>query len=304
MRPGEGRAGLRRIVDARRWSRTTRVAALRVLAFAAAAVAYAGVTAAPGWASAPIVSLTAPSDGAFVSGSTDFSASAADTGTGVGSVQFEYATTPSGPYTTFAMRPAPGTDGDYHGVWSSRPADGGYWIRAEAFDTTTPTADSSATDPIQVTLDDASPSISVTCTTQGGDGPTDACGWYQSGDAGIEVCASADDGSGSGVATLVYTDDGSDPLSSDSAHSVDGCFGSYGSDTTVRFGAVDGAGNANERTVQIRFDDTAPPAPHVSLGPASSASAFLQQIDTGVYRVWYRPDVDGTAQVQVPAGEA
>jgi peptidoglycan/xylan/chitin deacetylase (PgdA/CDA1 family) len=120
---------------------------------------------------------------------------------------------------------------------------------------------------IAATADQTPPSSSIACN-----GSSCSSGWYS---AGVTVVLSATD-SGSGVAVIRYTTDGSDPT--DSSPTYQASFVVAGT-TTVKYRAWDVAGNVEPTNSQlIQVDPTA---------PTSSIACKGSTCSTG----WYGPPV-------------
>jgi peptidoglycan/xylan/chitin deacetylase (PgdA/CDA1 family) len=98
-----------------------------------------------------------------------------------------------------------------------------------------------------VQIDAIPPTASITCN-----GSACSTGWYN---AAVSVSLSATDSGGSGLASIHYTTDGSDPGSSSTTYS--GPF-SISTTTTVKYRASDNAGNASTGSKTITIDGTAP----------------------------------------------
>jgi peptidoglycan/xylan/chitin deacetylase (PgdA/CDA1 family) len=119
---------------------------------------------------------------------------------------------------------------------------------------------------IAAAADQTPPSSSITCN-----GSPCSSGWYS---AGVTVALSAND-SGSGVAVIRYTTDGSDPTGSSPAYQAPFVVPST---TTVKYRAWDAAGNVEATNSQLIQVDTS--APSVSItSPTNGATV------TGTIRV-------------------
>jgi hypothetical protein len=102
-----------------------------------------------------------------------------------------------------------------------------------------------------IVVDTIAPTIDVVVTP-----PPNAAGW--NGSSPVEVGGTVDDGGGSGVASVRYTDDGSDPKTSPTAMDTAGPV-SFATTTTVRFFLTDLAGNESPVfTQQLNIDTTEP----------------------------------------------
>ncbi|MGB2952711.1 MAG: chitobiase/beta-hexosaminidase C-terminal domain-containing protein, partial [Gaiellaceae bacterium] len=126
-----------------------------------------------------------------------------------------------------------------------------------------------------VTADSSAPTTSIACS--GG-----CSGWHTSA---VSVTLSADDGSGSGLAQIRYTTDGSDPNVSGTTYT--GPF-SVGATATVKAAATDNVGNVEapgSTTVQV--DTSAPTAPSLGLSAGANASVSGST-------VFFRPGASGS----------
>src|SRR4029077_556609 len=88
-------------------------------------------------------------------------------------------------------------------------------------------------------------------------------GWYTSSPVSVAIAGSD---SGSGVASITYTTDGSDPATSGTATTVSGASASLNittlGQTTVKWIATDNVGNVSSVSSQlVKLDTTAPSAP-------------------------------------------
>ncbi|GAA0814019.1 hypothetical protein Sya03_58330 [Spirilliplanes yamanashiensis] len=111
-------------------------------------------------------------------------------------------------------------------------------------------------------------------------------GWHSS--VPVQVTLAGTDGSGSGVAQIRYTTDGSDPVSSGTAQTYAAPF-AVTSSTTVRFVATDVAGNSSATgTRAVTIDTTAPGTPVLSFSALSNA-----YWNGGGSTVWYRGGQSG-----------
>jgi hypothetical protein len=193
---------------------------------------------------APTVSLTAPADGATVKGTVALTATA-DDNVGVDSVEF------------LVDGQVVGTDisAPYSADWDSKTiADGTHAITARAIDlagNTTRTSDVSVT----IANDSLPPDTTPPTTTIACNAAACASSYYN---VLVSVALSAtDETGGSGVKEIRYTTDGSDPTAS-SGNVYQGAF-TVSSTTTVKYRAIDNAGNAETiRSQLIRIDTTAP----------------------------------------------
>jgi hypothetical protein len=104
-----------------------------------------------------------------------------------------------------------------------------------------------------IQVDTRTPTTSASCN-----GAPCASGWYR---ASVSVSLSATDTGGSGVATTLYTLDGSDPASSPTAVAYTGAV-TVTSTATVKFSSKDVAGNAEQTDAQpVQIDTIAPTTP-------------------------------------------
>ncbi len=117
--------------------------------------------------------------------------------------------------------------------------------------------------------DTTAPTSSITCNGAS-DGGGCASGWYG---GAVQVGLSASDNAGgSGVASIRYTTDGSDP-SPTNGTIYSGPF-TVGATTTVKYRAYDNAGNAEAVHSQLIKIDTTPPSSTISCGGASCQSGW------------------------------
>ncbi len=228
---------------------------------------------------APSVAVTAPADGATVSGEVTLAANASDA-SGIRKVEFLV----NGAVVGTA------TSAPYEVQWdASAFADPTAAIAVRATDTAGNVATS---DSVLVTVhheDTAPPATTIACN-----GEACSSGWY--GSTPVMVSLSASDNVA--VAGVYYTLDGSEPTA-EAGTPYDGPF-SVTESTTVKYRAVDTAGNVETtRTAEIRIDEVAPStrvacngAPCVSGWYASSpVSVALSAADnaggSGVTAVYY-----------------
>jgi peptidoglycan/xylan/chitin deacetylase (PgdA/CDA1 family) len=202
---------------------------------------------------APSVSLTAPADGATVSGSIILSADAVDDDK-ISAVDFMVdgkvvRTVTTAPYTV---------------VWNTTAApDGPVAITARAVDRS---ANETTSAPHTVTVansinDTAPPVTAINCNTT-----TCGTGWYTSP---VSVALSASD-TGSGVAEIRYTLDGTDPT--DTNGSLYTAPFALSTSATVRFRAWDNAGNVEAVNTQLVQVDTQAPTDVAVTAPANGAT--------------------------------
>ena len=214
-------------------------------------------------ATAPTVSLTAPSDGASVSGSVPMSANASDN-VAVDHVDFLV------DGSTLA-----GSDGSspYNVSWdSSTVPDGAHTVVAKAFDTAgNSTTSGSVSITVGNAVDTTAPTSTISC-----DGAACTSSPYSPGPVSVTLAAT-DNVGGSGLDKIVYTTDGSDPSVSNGTNYT-GAF-SLASTTTVKYRAYDLAGNAeaiNSQLVTISApgDTTAPTSTISCDGTSCAPSAY------------------------------
>ena len=203
----------------------------------------------------PGVTLTSPAAGSTVSGTTNLTAAVSGM---------------NAAYVNFSV------DGQAVGSVASSPfilpwdstsvPNGTHTVVASAFDASGDETDSA---PITITVsnnggDTTPPTSAIACN--GGQ----CSGWF--GNA-VSVSLSATDNSGgSGVASIVYTTDGSDPsLTNGSVYT--GPF-SLSTTTTVRYRAYDNAGNAEAINTQLIQVDTVAPSSSISCNGVTCASSF------------------------------
>jgi peptidoglycan/xylan/chitin deacetylase (PgdA/CDA1 family) len=147
---------------------------------------------------------------------------------------------------------------------------------------------------IQITAADTTPpTSSIACN-----GSTCSTGWYR---AAVSVSLSAVDSGGSGVASIRYTTDGSDPSLSSPAYSAPFAVSST---TTVKYRAWDNAGNVEATHTQlIQVDASAPqvtmtsPLNGATVSGVVRLEASASDAGSGVARVDFYVDgkIVGTA---------
>lgn len=125
------------------------------------------------------------------------------------------------------------------------------------------TATSSEAGPVAVS-DTAAPTVDAEVTPA-----PNAAGWNNT--SPVSVALSADDGGGSGVASIEYTTDGSDPTTSLTAQVYTTPF-SIAATTTVKYFATDVAGNASAVETQPVKIDTGAPANAITLSDISGGA--------------------------------
>jgi peptidoglycan/xylan/chitin deacetylase (PgdA/CDA1 family)/archaellum component FlaF (FlaF/FlaG flagellin family) len=202
------------------------------------------------------VTLTSPSDGAIVSGTTNLTASVQ--AISVDHVDFLVDGTVVG---------STGTS-PYSVPWDSTTvADGSHTVVAHVFGTNGVETDSNTAG---VTVSNQAPDNTPPTTTISCNGAACGNGFYNSA---VSVALSAvDDSGGSGVASIRYTTDGSDPTSSNGT--VYGGAFSLAGTTTVKYRAYDNAGNAEPVKSQLIQVDTVAPGSSISCNGATCASSY------------------------------
>lgn len=135
--------------------------------------------------------------------------------------------------------------------------------------------DFSLVDTAPVPADSTPPATSITCNT-GTEGGC-ATGFYPNAVA-IQLTA-VDDPGGSGVSSIRYTTDGSDPtLANGTVYA-----GPFDTTSTVRYRAYDKAGNAEPiRTQQIRIDAVAPTAAITCDDAACATTAYQRPVSVAL----------------------
>lgn len=128
------------------------------------------------------------------------------------------------------------------------------------------TATSNEVGPVSFTVDTTPPTVSALLTPA-----ANGAGWNNT--SPVAVALSASDGGGSGVASLKYTIDGSDPTSSGTAAVYTTAL-SIAATTTVKYFAADVAGNASSVSTQlVKVDTSAPSAPTLAFSATTNAHA-------------------------------
>ena len=201
----------------------------------------------------PGVTLTSPDADSTVSGTTNLTATVSGISTdhveffvdgqAVGSVA-------SSPFTL---------------AWDSTSvANGTHTVVASAFDVSGAVTDSA---PVTITVSNTGntppPTSAIACN--GGQ----CSGWF--GNA-VSVSLSATDAGGPGVASIVYTTDGSDPSMTNGTVYA-GSF-SLNATTTVKYRAYDNAGNAEAVNTQLIQIDTGAPSSSISCNGTSCVNSF------------------------------
>jgi peptidoglycan/xylan/chitin deacetylase (PgdA/CDA1 family) len=206
--------------------------------------------------STPTLTLTNPVDGATVSGTISMSASPSNN-LSVDHIDFlvdgqTVGTDTGAPYTV---------------QWDSTSvADGSHQVVAHSFD-----PDNNETDSAVATItvsnsptDTTPPTSTIACN-----GSACSSGFYTSA---VSVTLSATDTGGSGVDSIRYTTDGSDPTAT--SGSVYTAAFTLSATTTVKYRAFDNAGNAeavNSKLIQI---DTAAPVSTIACNGSACSSGF------------------------------
>ncbi len=230
---------------------------------------------------APTAALTAPSDGALVGRTVHFAASATDAESGVDHISIQV--TPHGA-TSWQTVATVGPTGTVD--WDSSGFNGSYDVRAAAFDKVGHETD---TTPITVTIDSTPPTLTLQCN-DGTGATTCGTGWYTV--SRPQLVATSDAG------PIVYAIDGA-PI--DSPLTYTGPINTAFGDHTYYFSVADAAGNLTTAQVEVKVDTSAPAKPSLTLG-GSSVGAYLQQTANG-YQVWWRPGINGEADLAVPQSD-
>ena len=214
---------------------------------------------------APTVSLTAPADGATVTGTISLTANASDNGGR------------SITSTSSSDGNVVGSDdtSPYSFSWNSTTVpDGAHAVAARAVDTATNQTTSTAAN-VTVSNADTTPATStIECNGAACAGPYSAA---------VDITLSAtDDPGGSGVAGIYYTTDGTDPTSSTGTPYITGFV--VPTTTTVKFRAYDNAGNAEPTNSQlITIDtgptDTTPPTSTIECNGAACAGPYSAAVN-------------------------
>ncbi len=128
------------------------------------------------------------------------------------------------------------------------------------------TATSNAAGPVTFTIDTTPPTVSALLTPS-----ANGAGWNNA--SPVSDALSASDAGGSGVASLKYTIDGTDPTSSGTAADYTTTL-SIAVTTTVKYFAIDVAGNASAVSTQlVKIDTTAPSAPSLAFSALTNTYA-------------------------------
>jgi peptidoglycan/xylan/chitin deacetylase (PgdA/CDA1 family) len=203
----------------------------------------------------PAVTLTAPSSGASLSGTVTLSATASDN-IGVNHVDFLVDGTVVG---TLTIAP-------YNYSWNSASvSDGSHTLVARAVDAAGNGTSTTGTS-VTVTNSDSTPPAS----TIGCNGSSCSAGWYN---ASVSVTlAATDNPGGSGVKQIRYTTNGTNPTAT-SGTVYGGAF-SVASTTTVKYIAIDNAGNVEAVHSQPIQIDTVAPSSAISCNGSTCGSSF------------------------------
>lgn len=201
----------------------------------------------------PSVSLTAPADGATVSGSVTVSADADDDDR-ISAVDFVV-----GDRVVKTVTAAP-----YAFTWNTTSVpDGPVTVAARAVDRS---ANETTSAPRTVTVANSIQDSQAPASAIGCNATACASGWYTSP---VSVALSASDAA-SGVAQIRYTLDGSDPT--DATGAVYGAPFTLRASATVRFRAWDNAGNVEAVNAQRVQVDTQAPGDVAVTAPAEGAT--------------------------------
>jgi hypothetical protein len=117
---------------------------------------------------------------------------------------------------------------------------------------------------VGIVIDTTAPAASAQLTPA-----ANAAGWNTV--SPVSVALSANDGSGSGVATITYTTDGTNPTTSGTAHVYSTAL-SISANTTIKYFATDNAGNSSGVQTQVVEIDTLAPANALALSNQSGGS--------------------------------
>jgi peptidoglycan/xylan/chitin deacetylase (PgdA/CDA1 family) len=244
---------------------------------------------------APTVALTAPADGATLSGTAVPLAANASDASGIDHVDFladgaVIATATTAPYTA---------------TWDSTAfPNGPLGVSARAVDTAgnstvSTVAQTTVANTVLPPPDTTPPETLITCD----DG---ACAGTFSAPVSVALSATDD---GSGVSVIRYTTDGSDPTTNGTVYSVPF---TVATTTTVNYSALDAAGNVEatkSTVVNVPPADQTPPTSSITCNGGSCAGTFTAPVSvalsatdagTGVTEIRYTtdgsdPQVSGTA---------
>jgi peptidoglycan/xylan/chitin deacetylase (PgdA/CDA1 family) len=208
----------------------------------------------------PGVTLTAPADGAWTNGATMLAADA-NSAVGIDHVDFQIDGSTVGSDSS-----AP-----YSVSWNAATVtDGSHTVKAVAVDTD---GNSTSSDTRTVKVDKVAPVTSIQCAAA-------TCASTPYG-AGVQVTLSANAGTGSPIAAIRYTTDGSEPTTTNGA-TYTGPF-SLSTTTQVRFRSYDVAGNVEAtRSQLVNVDTTAPTSAIFCNGTACSGSAYHSTVSVSL----------------------
>jgi len=205
---------------------------------------------------APTVTLTSPANGATVNGIITLGASASD------NVAVDHVDFLVDGQSVGSVSAAP-----YNLSWDSRSVPGGtHTIQANAVNAAGNQASSAIVSvTVQNTADTTPPTSAISCN-----GVACASGFYN-GAVSITLTATDNPG-GSGVASIRYTTDGTDP-SVTNGTTYSGAF-SLAATTTVKYRAFDNAGNVEPVNSQLIQIDTTAPSSTISCNGGACASSY------------------------------
>jgi peptidoglycan/xylan/chitin deacetylase (PgdA/CDA1 family) len=229
---------------------------VRYRAFDAAGNAGAGNTQLIKVATPTTIQLTSPTAGSTVSGTVTLSATTSDTTADHVDFTVDGALVGTSPASPYAY------DWD-----STTVADGQHTITAEAMDAGGAVL---AADSVMVSVENQGADTTPPTSTIACSGSPCSSGFYKSG---VSVALAATDGAGgSGVSSIRYTTDGSDPTAT-TGSVYSGSF-SIAATTTVKYRAFDNAGNAEPVNTQLIQIDVVAPSSSITCQGAACMSGF------------------------------